>query len=80
VQSRERLILAAVARSAAFLAISASRSAKKNDATVRRIAEGIYRDRAFDRLPILHDAPLDSGCDDEQVLEHCRSNGPRARG
>ena len=51
-----------------------------NDATVRRIAEGIYEDRAFARLPILADALLDAGCDDEDLLAHCRSAGPHVRG
>jgi hypothetical protein len=51
-----------------------------NDGTVRRIAEGVYEERPFDRLPILHDALLDAGCRDEQILEHCRSDGPHARG
>jgi hypothetical protein len=44
------------------------------------LATGIYEDRAFDRLPILADALIDSGCDDEQVLRHCRSAGPHVRG
>jgi hypothetical protein len=51
-----------------------------NDGTVRRIAEGIYEERAFDRLPILADALLDAGCDDEELLAHCRSEGPHVRG
>jgi hypothetical protein len=51
-----------------------------NDATVRRIAEGIYEDRAFGRLPILADALLDAGCEDEELPVHCRSEGPHVRG
>jgi hypothetical protein len=51
-----------------------------NDGTVPKIAAAIYDERAFDRLPILADALLDAGCDDEQVLAHCRSAGPHARG
>jgi len=51
-----------------------------NDGTVRRIAEGIYAERAFDRLPILADALLDAGCDDAELLDHCRSEGPHVRG
>jgi hypothetical protein len=51
-----------------------------NDGTVRRIAEGIYEERAFDRLPILADALLDAGCDDEELLAHCRGEGPHVRG
>jgi hypothetical protein len=51
-----------------------------NDATIPRIAQHIYEERAFGRLPILHDALLDAGCDDEDVLAHCRSDGPHVRG
>ncbi len=44
------------------------------------LARGIYDDRAFDRLPILADALLDAGCDDGDLLAHCRSDGPHVRG
>ena len=43
-----------------------------NDGTIRRIAEGIYEERAFERMGVLADALLDSGCDDEVMLSHCR--------
>jgi hypothetical protein len=48
--------------------------------TVVALAEGIYQDRAFDRMPILADALMDAGCEDEAILEHCRSEGPHVRG
>jgi hypothetical protein len=51
-----------------------------NDGTVRRIAEHIYEERAFDRLLILADALLDAGCEDEDLIAHCRSEGPHVRG
>jgi hypothetical protein len=44
------------------------------------LAGAIYDDRAFDRLPILADALLDAGCDDEVILTHCRSSGLHVRG
>ena len=44
------------------------------------VARGIYEDRAFERMPILADALMDAGCDDEQVLGHCRGEGPHVRG
>jgi len=28
----------------------------------------------------LHDALLDAGCDNEDILAHCRSEGPHVRG
>ncbi len=48
--------------------------------TVVALAEGIYQDRAFDRLPILADALQDAGCDNDDILTHCRSDGPHVRG
>jgi hypothetical protein len=51
-----------------------------NDSTIPRIAQGIYEERAFGRLPILADALLDAGCDDEAILSHCRGDGPHVRG
>jgi hypothetical protein len=49
-------------------------------ADVVGLARAIYDDRTFDRLPILADALIDAGCDDENVLAHCRSDGPHVRG
>ena len=51
-----------------------------SDGTVMRMAQGIHEERAFDRLPILGDALLDAGCDDEELIGHCRSAGPHVRG
>jgi hypothetical protein len=48
--------------------------------TVVELAQGIYADRSFDRLPILADALQDAGCDNPDVLDHCRGPGPHARG
>jgi hypothetical protein len=49
-------------------------------ADVVGLARGIYEDRAFDRLPLLADALMDAGCAEEQLLAHCRSDGPHVRG
>ena len=49
-------------------------------ADVLGLARGIYDDRAFDRLPLLADALMDAGCDEDQLLAHCRSEGPHVRG
>lgn len=48
--------------------------------TVVAIARGISDDLAFERLPILADALMDAGCDNADVLNHCRGEGPHARG
>lgn len=48
--------------------------------TVRDLAAHVYVARDFGAMPILADALQDAGCDDEQVLSHCRSDKPHARG
>jgi hypothetical protein len=44
------------------------------------LAQAIYDQRAFDRMPILADALEDAGCTNEEVLAHCRGEGPHVRG
>jgi hypothetical protein len=51
-----------------------------NDRTVLRLAQAIYDERAFDRMPILADALEDAGCDNVDILSHCRDAGPHVRG
>jgi hypothetical protein len=47
---------------------------------VTALAQAIYDDRAFDRLPILADALEDAGCDNADILNHCRQPGEHVRG
>lgn len=58
-----------------------------NDETVLDLAHSIYEDRQMpegtldtSRLAILADALLDTGCDNEDLILHCRSQGPHVRG
>jgi hypothetical protein len=48
--------------------------------TVPKLAEAIYDERAFDRLPVLADALEEAGCDAAELLAHLRGPGPHARG
>jgi hypothetical protein len=51
-----------------------------NDGTVKKLAESMYEDRAFADLPILADALEDAGCDNADILSHCRQPGEHVRG
>jgi hypothetical protein len=48
--------------------------------TAVSIARGMYDSRDFGAMPILADALQDAGCDNEDVLNHCRGPGPHVRG
>ncbi len=48
--------------------------------SVVALAERIYQERAFDRMPILADALQEAGCDNADILTHCRGDGPHVKG
>jgi hypothetical protein len=48
--------------------------------TAASLAEGMYESRDFSPMPILADALQDAGCDNEDMLGHCRGDGPHVRG
>ena len=48
--------------------------------TVVDLANAIYQEKAFERMPILADALAEGGCDHEEIIHHCRGNGPHVRG
>ena len=48
--------------------------------SVMALAQAIYDDRAFDRMPILADALEEAGCTNADILAHCRSSSPHVRG
>lgn len=47
---------------------------------VVHLAQSIYDDRAFDRLTILADALEEAGCNNPDILAHCRQPGEHVRG
>ncbi len=48
--------------------------------TVKALAQTIYANRTFDRLPLLADELVKSGCTNQEILGHCRGPGPHVRG
>ena len=44
------------------------------------LAQAIYDRRAFDLLPDLADALEVAGCNNADILAHCRQPGPHVRG
>ncbi|WP_158264790.1 hypothetical protein [Blastopirellula marina] len=51
-----------------------------NDSQVLEIAQTIYRDRAFDRMPELAAALESAGCTSDEILTHCRQPTDHVRG
>ena len=47
---------------------------------VTAMARGMYEMRDFAAMPILADALQDAGCENADVLDHCRGPGPHVRG
>lgn len=62
------------------LAMTDSRWLAWNDGTVVKLTQSIYDNRNFDRLPILADALEEAGCDNADMLAHCRQPGDHVRG
>ncbi|MCI0705613.1 MAG: hypothetical protein L0241_31520 [Planctomycetia bacterium] len=49
--------------------------------TVLTLAKQMYESREFGAMPILADALQDAGCDNEDILNHCRdTNATHIRG
>jgi hypothetical protein len=48
--------------------------------TVVALAQQMYDSRDFSAMPILADALQDAGCDNADILDHCRGPGPHVRG
>jgi hypothetical protein len=51
-----------------------------NDATVPKLAQQVYDGRRWQDFPVLADALEDAGCDNPEVLAHCRSGSDHVRG
>jgi hypothetical protein len=51
-----------------------------NGGTMLKLAQPVYDEQAFHRLPVLADALEEAGCTDAGILAHCRGPGPHVRG
>jgi hypothetical protein len=51
-----------------------------NGGTVRKLAQAVYDERAFERLPVLADALEEAGCTNAAALSHCRQPAEHVRG
>lgn len=51
-----------------------------NDCIIVKLAQAIYDERVFNRLPILADALEEAGCTNSDILGHCRQLGDHVRG
>jgi hypothetical protein len=48
--------------------------------TVVTLVKQMYEKKTFDAMPILADALQDAGCEEAELLDHCRGGGPHCRG
>jgi hypothetical protein len=48
--------------------------------TAIALARQMYESREFGAMPILADALQDAGCENDDMLSHCRGDGPHVRG
>jgi len=51
-----------------------------NDGTVVKLAQGIYDEQPFDRMPVLGDALEEAGCSNPDIVAHCRQSVEHVRG
>jgi hypothetical protein len=50
------------------------------DRLVPRLAQSVYGGRRWRQLPVLADALLDAGCEDDALIDHCRGDAAHVRG
>ncbi|MGF1582716.1 MAG: hypothetical protein ACFCD0_25610 [Gemmataceae bacterium] len=56
------------------------RWAQSNNGTVVKMTQTIDQERRFELIPILADALEEDGCNDADILDHCRNGKPHVRG
>jgi len=53
---------------------------RRRTSDVVALARAIYDEKVFERMPILADALMDAGCEDEAIVGHCRGENSHVRG
>ncbi len=52
----------------------------RNDGTASKLVAAMEDDHQYDQIPILADALEEAGCDDVEILDHCRNGKIHVRG
>lgn len=60
--------------------VSVAFEASWRTTAVVALANGVYESRDFTVMSVLADALEDAGCTNNDILSHCRSDGPHVRG
>jgi hypothetical protein len=47
---------------------------------ITKTAQNIYHDRQWEEMPTLGKALMEGGCQDQEIIGHCRSQQPHVRG
>lgn len=55
-------------------------SSSLQNETIKSLARRMYDSREFRAMPILADALEDAGCDNSDIVDHCRGAGPHVPG
>jgi hypothetical protein len=75
-QAREAALLREVFGPLPFRVVSVPPSVSAwNDRHIVRLAQAVYDERRWGDMPVLGDALLDAGCDNDDMLAHCRQQG-----
>ncbi len=60
--------------------ISVANDSNWRTSTAVALVRAMYECCDFSAMPILADALMDAGCENEDIIAHCRSDGPHVRG
>jgi hypothetical protein len=79
-RAKQAQFLHCIVRNPFRLVTQRSKCIPLNGEKTATLAQAIYDDRAFERMPELADALAEAGCSNPDILSHCRGPGPHVRG